>query len=158
MQKALAQIRLPIDVRVVLVGFRIGDGVENLIEVESGEAPLTAKDFSAVLERTEEMFRKDPRYDMILSEPWYDRLLRSRVMRRAKARAVAEAIEAVGVFEDYTFMASRGVPVGEYMVHTCIGVPKNEFYSVPPLKYRSGLKPVTLSLQHEVIAPMLESR
>ena len=156
LRAALSTIGLPVEVRVVLVGFALDSDAEHEICVEPEDGPLTASHLAAVSGRAGELFEADPESQIIHSDPGLHESRLRAIRRRSRADALTEAIQASGVFEGLSFFASTSAPIGGYEVHTCVGVPAAELESVPALdesvvdRYYVGR-----SLQHEVIAECL---
>ena len=156
LKEALSTIGLPVEVRVVLVGFALDGGDRHEICVEPEDGPLSADHLAAVSGRAIELFEADPESQIIHSDR---RLHESRLratLRRSRADALTEFIESSGAFEGFSFFASTAAPIGGYEVHTCAGVSAAEFESVPALDESVVDRfYVGQSLQHEVIAECL---
>ena len=147
-EAALSTIGLPVEVRVVLVGFARSDNVRHPVCVEPEDGPFNTGHLSGVPDRAEELYAASPESRGIyIDNPRLDSQRRASLRRRFRADALVEAIEASGMFEEFTFFASRSAPVGGYEVHTCVGVPTVTLDSLPAV--------VGQSLQHEVIAECL---
>ena len=155
--KALSQIGLPVDVRVVLVGFALDCSLRHQLCIEPEGGPLSVNHLDAVLLRTNELFMANPESSILVSDPRLRELRRIGLYRRSRGDALVEAIEQAGVFKGLTFFASEGAPVGSYEVHTCVGVPTAALESLPALD-DSEVERVYVgrSLQHEVISECLQ--
>ena len=155
--KALSQIGLPVDVRVVLVGFALDCSLRHQLCIEPEGGPLSVNHLDAVLLRTNELFVANPESSILVSDPRLRELRRISLYRRSRGDALVEAIEQAGVFKGLTFFASEGAPVGSYEVHTCVGVPTAALESLPALD-DSEVERVYVgrSLQHEVISECLQ--
>ena len=153
---ALASIGLPEEARAVLVGFATSDDARHGVCIEPEDGPLNTGHLSAVSERTLELFRTDPDSRIHYSHAELGAQRRLDLYRRRRADAVVEAIDVSGVFDGLRFFASESAPIGDYEVHSCVGVPAGEFDLLPALD-----GPVVdriyvgRSLQHEVIAECL---
>ena len=156
LKEALSKIGLPLEVRVVLVGFALDDGARHEICVEPEGGLLSAEHLVAVSGRAAEIFEADPESRIIHSNRQLHDTRLQYLRRRSRADALTEAIEASGAFEGFSFFASTAAPIGGYEVHTCVGVSTAGFESMPALdesvvdRYYVGR-----SLQHEVIAECL---
>ena len=155
--KALSQIGLPVDVRVVLVGFALDCSLRHQLCIEPEVGPLSVNHLDGVLLRTNELLRANPESGIRISNPRYQELRRISLYRRSRGDALAEAIEQASVFKGLTFFASEGAPIGSYEVHTCVGVPTAALESLPALD-DSEVEGVYVgrSLQHEVISECLQ--
>lgn len=155
-KRALALIGLPVEVRVLLVGFAVDAGAQHQLCVEPEHGPLAVDRLAAVPARAAELYEADPESQFIISDPRSRQLHRQRTFGRARARAVAEAIESSGAFEGLQFFASKGAPIGDYEVHTCVGVPAAVIDALPAFD-ESVVDRVYVgqSLQHEVITECL---
>ena len=147
-EAALSSIGLPVEVRVVLVGFARSEDVRHPVCVEPEDGPFNTGHLSGVPDRAEELYAASPESGMFyIDNPQLDSQRRAFLCRRFRAAALVEAIGASGVFEGFTFFASESAPVGGYEVHTCVGVATVTLDSLPALGGQS--------LQHEVIAECL---
>ena len=156
-EAALAQIGLPVEARVVLVGFALSPKARHQVCVEPEHRPLTADHLSAVLDRAEELKAADPLAGAIHTDPNVHERWEASRLRRFRAAALEEAIDGSGVFEELAFTASSSAPVGGYEVHTCVGVPTAELDELPAFddpRLNDHIY-VGRSLPHEVIAECL---
>lgn len=155
-EQALASIGLPVEVRVVLVGFAISDGLRHQVCVEPEDGVLLVSHLSTVASRAKELFDADPESKIIQSNPRLRQLRHAGNIRRSQAEALVEATEASGVFGGLTFFASGATQVGDYEVHVCAGIPTLALSSFPALDEAVVDRVyVGRSLQHEVIAECL---
>ena len=155
-EQALSEIKLPVKVRAILVGFALDDEAQHQLCVEPEDGPLSVDNLLLVADRTAELFEADPESRTIHTNRRYHQSRRAGTLRRSRANAVVEAIGASGKFEGLTFFASSSASIDGYEVHTCVGVPTAAFDSVPALDDEDvGVVYVGRSLQHEVIAECL---
>ena len=152
----LSQIGLPVDVRVILVGFALDGSLRHQLCIEPEVGPLLVNHLDSVPSRTEELLKANPESKIRFSDPRSEILRRERLFRESRAEALVEAIESAGVFEGLTFFASASAPIEQYEVHTCVGVPKAALNALPALD-DSVFERVYVgrSLQHEVISECL---
>lgn len=156
LRRALSAIGLPVEVRVVLVGFALDGDAQHEICVEPENGSLSAGHLVGVSGRAVEFFEADPESQIIYSELSLHESQLQAARRRSRVNALTEAIQASGVFEGLSFFASTSAPIGGYEVHTCVGVPTAELESVPALDESVVDRfYVGRSLQHEVIAEYL---
>ena len=155
-ERALALIGLSVEVRVLLVGFALDAGARHQICVEPEHGPLAVDRLAAVPAQAVEMYEADPESQLIISDRRSHELHQQRTFRRARAKAVVEAIESSGAFEGLDFFASEAAPIGDYEVHTCVGVPAAVIDTLPAFD-ESVVDRVYVgrSLQHEVITECL---
>ncbi len=155
-EQALAEIGLGVKARVVLVGLTNAENVEHQLCVEPEDGPLSAEDLSTLSDRATELFYADPDSGLSHTNSRHHELQQTAIFLRSRAEALVEAIESSGAFEGLTFFGSGSASIGGYMVHTCVGVPTQEFASIPALDDdRIDRIYVGRSLQHEVIAECL---
>ena len=155
-ERALSNIGMETEVRVVLVGFALDETARHQICVEPEEGPLDVGHLSTVLERADDLFHSDPESRMHHTVSSVAETRQADLWRRSRAGALAEAIEASGSFSGRTFFASGSTPIGGYEVHTCIGVSTADLDALPALELiESDRGYVWRSLQHEVIAECL---
>ena len=74
--KALSQIGLPVDVRVVLVGFALDCSLRHQLCIEPEAGPLSVNHLDGVLLRTNELLRANPESGIRISNPRYQELRR----------------------------------------------------------------------------------
>lgn len=155
-ERALAMIGLQVEVRALLVGFRIRSDAVHPICIEPEHGVLKQMHVANVLSRASELADGYPENGMFYGHPTIGQDRHSELLRRSRARAIVEAIEASGVFKGLSFFASHGVPVGDYEVNACVGIETAVLDSLPSLpdevvdRFHVGR-----SLQHEVIVECL---
>ena len=156
-KRTLSQIGLPVDVRVILVGYAQDRSLQHQICIEPEGGPLSVSHLDAVLLRSKELLQANPESRILVSDPGIRELHHISLLRRSRADALIEAIEQAGVFRGLTFFVSEGAPIGGYEVHTCVGVPTEALESLPALD-DSEIEGVYTgrSLQHEVIIECLK--
>ena len=156
-ERALTIIGIPVNVRVILVGFALDSGLRHQICVEPEDGSLSVDHMVAVPTRAIELYEKDPEARIVISNPRYHELRHQSIYKQARANAIVEAIQASGTFEELTFFASESAPIGGYEVHTCVGIPKTVLDSMPSLDNAIVDRIyVGKSLQHEVISVCLQ--
>jgi DisA bacterial checkpoint controller nucleotide-binding len=155
-EQALAAIGANLRPRVVLVGFRIVDDRRHPICVEPETGPLQAAALEGVLDSAESLFAADPESEIWHSyRPLHDKIQAS-LRRRARAGALAEAIEATGTLPGKRVFASESAAIGGYEVHTCVALDAGAWAAVPALKGEThGRIPVPESLVSAVVAEVL---
>ena len=155
-ESALAKIDIPLEARVILVGFALDNSQRHVICIEPEDGPLTTGHLDGVLARAKALFDARAETSIIYSDRRLNELRLKGLFHRSRADALVEAIEASGVFGGLSFFASGSAPIDKYEVHTCVGVPSAEFNSLPAL-HESVVDRVYVgrSLQHEVIAECL---
>ena len=155
-EHVLSRIGLPLKTRVLLIGFARDDGLRHQICIEPEESILTVDHLDGVLDRSKELFDADPETDITHSDRGLHERRIAGLVCRSRADALVEAIESSGVFEDLSFFVSGSSPIGDYEVHTCIGVPTAAFDCLPAFD-DSVVDRVYVgrSLQHEVIVECL---
>ena len=155
-RNALSRIGLPVEVRVVLVGFATPGNVHHRVCIEPEDGPLNTGHLSSVPDRADELYAADPDSQGIHTDPRVHEHRHALLRQQSRAAALVEAIEASGVFNGLTFFASESASIGGYEVHTCVGVATGTLDSLPaldgPIVDRVY---VGRSLQHEVIAECL---
>ena len=156
-QRALALIGLPVEVRVLQVGFALDAGARHQVCVEPEHGPLAVDRLAAVPARAAELYEADPESQLIHTDLRSHELHHQQTFRRARANAVVEVIESSGAFGGLRFFASQAAPIGGYEVHTCVGVPAAVIDALPafPESVVDRLY-VGRSLQHEVVTECLE--
>lgn len=132
-QGVLSTIGLQADgkIEVILVGIANRDGLRHEICIEPETGPLVVDDLRSIRERAQEIRDADPESQVFHTVPEYHEARQSGLYLRSRASAVSEAIEASGKFDGLKFHASSSTPVGDYDVHTCLGIPYELLESVP---------------------------
>ena len=155
-KRALSAIGLPVEPRVMLVGFALDKSLHHQICIEPETGPLSVDHLAAVPARAQELFEADPEFQLFHSDPRIHELRRNGLFLRSRANALVEAIEASGAFQGMSFFVSNSAPINSYAVHTVVGVPSDALNSLPSLAH-SVIDRIHVgrSLQHEVIAECL---
>ena len=155
-ERVLASIGMEVEADVVLIGLALDEDARHQICVEPEDGPLVVEHLATVLERTGELFSSDPESSLHETVASVGEARRSRLWKRSRAAALAEAIEGSGSFEGRTFFASDSTPIGGYETHTCIGVSTADLDALPSLELMESDRGfVSRSLQHAVIAECL---
>ena len=155
-ERALASIGMEVEAVVVLIGLALDAVARHQICVEPEDGPLVVEHLSKVQERADELFSSDPESSLHHTVASVGEARRSSLWKRSRAAALAEAIEASGSFEGRIFFASASTPIGDYEVHTCIGVPTADLDALPSLELvESDRGFVCRSLQHAVVTECL---
>jgi len=68
-EQVLSRVGLPVEVRVVLVGFALRDGLRHQVCVEPEDGPLLVSHLATVASRAAELFEADPESKIIQSNP-----------------------------------------------------------------------------------------
>ena len=143
---------MPVEACVVLVGFALDEAGHHRLCVESADGHLSAGHLHTAVDRAKELFDV-PESRQFYGDPKLYKLPPQVVnLRRARAGAVAAAIDASGVFDGLTFFASASWPIDGCEWHTCVGVPTAALTSTPVLDDSIGDQSHGgRSLPHEVI-------
>ena len=97
-KKALTHIGLPVDVRVILVGFALDCSLRHQLCIEPEGGPLSINHLDAVLLRSKALFEANPESRTLVSDPRIRELRRISLHRRSRGDALVEAIEQARVF------------------------------------------------------------
>ena len=132
-QDVLSRIGLQTNgkVKVLLIGLATKDNLRHDICIEPEDGPLVVRDLCSIRDRTEQIRQSDPDYNMFDSHPRIAKYRERNLFLRSRAQAIAEAIEASDRFEGLNFFVSSSAPIGDYDVHTCVGIPFDALESVP---------------------------
>ena len=150
--RALSEIGMNADVRVVLVGFATEDDLGHRICIEPENGPILVEHLCDVSDRADELLRENPDSRMFHSHPLMQQRHRESLIRKARSDALEEAIHKTDIFEGLTFFASSGTPINGYDVLTCVGIPTEVLDHLPTLDgSRVGVLNVLQSLQQGVI-------
>ena len=151
-ENALSNIGMPLEAHVVLVGFALDSSQRHQICVEPENGPISADHLDVVLDRASELFGDDPETKIIHSDRRLHEMRLENLFRRARSNSLVEAIKASSAFSELSFFASDSTPIGNYEVHTCVGIPTRALEMLPALA-DSVVDRVYVgrSLQHEVI-------
>lgn len=153
---ALDVVGAPMDVRVLLVGFRVAEGPRHDICIEPEHGPLTQADLSRVADRAVEIFADDPERQIISSVAQVHDLRMRAVTLKARSEALREAISASSAFPNSEVFTSLSAPIGGYEVHTCLVVDAGRIGGLAAFEHAvEDRLYVGRSLVHEVIAECL---
>ena len=138
-QRALNEIGVPVaDTQVVLVGIATEENTGHTICVEPETGPVCAEHFVQATDRAKELYHSDPESKYSHTDPRAHELLHRRLFLSARAKAVTEAIEKSGEFDNLTLFVSQSSPINGYEVHTCIGIPTDVIGNLPAFKGSHG--------------------
>lgn len=154
--RALEVVGAPMDVTVVLVGFRVAEGPRHDICIEPERGPLLQADLSGVRQRAAELFAADPERRIMSSvAAVHDNRMRW-VALKARGEAVREAVSASSAFPGSDLFVSLSALIGGYEVHTCVAVDSGWIGDLPAFEHAvEDRLYVGRSLVHEVIAECL---
>ena len=130
-EQALAKIGLQAEVTVVLVGFARDSALAHQICIEPEDGPLSVPHLNGIRDRTDEIYRSDPEYHLLISNQRSDELHKRDLFLKSRSSAIEQAISGSGVFDWLTFFVSRSAPIDGYDVHTCVGVPTELLKPLP---------------------------
>ena len=132
-QKVLTRIGLQTNgkVKVLLIGLATKDNLRHELCIEPEDGPLIAGDLCSIRDRTEKIRQSDPEYHVFDTHPRISKYRKRGLYLRSRAQAIAEAIESSGRFEGLKFFVSSSAPIGDYDIHTCVGIPIDALESVP---------------------------
>ena len=130
-ERALVAIGFPAEVRVLLVGLARGVGAAHPICVEPEDGLLRSSHLMGVQSRAVQLAGADPEGRIHHSHPLANQRHGDRLRRKVRAQALAEAIAEAGVFPGLSFFASNSTAVGEYVVHTCVGIEASVMSAAP---------------------------
>ena len=118
-------------VKVLLIGLANRDDIRHQTCIEPEDGLLAIDDLRSIEERTQEIVEADPESKMIHSNRRLHIQRKRGLFLRCRAKAVAQAIQESGKFEELIFFASNSAPLAGYDIHTCIGIPSEALESVP---------------------------
>ena len=145
------------DVTVILVGIAAKDDARHPICVEPETGSLKADHLEQVVERAKAIYRLDPASEIFHSHPSVREARHRGLTLSSRAKAITEAIETSGQFNDFTFFTSHSAPINDYEVHTCLGLPTLTIEHLPAFKDDTvhDYYYAARSLTHEVIRECL---
>ncbi len=153
----LSKIGVQIDheVKVLLIGLANKDDLLHQTCIEPENGPLVVDDLTSIETRTAQVMEADPESNVVHSNPTYNQRRRHAFFLRSRAQAIREAIEASKKFERLKFFVSSSATLGNYDIHTCVGIPREVLESVPrfsnPMKDDYHGRHIRESLLQEII-------
>lgn len=154
--RALEVVGAPMDVTVLLVGFRVAEGARHNICIEPENGPLKQADLSRVAVRAAEIFAADPERRIVSSVAAIHDLRMRALGLKARSDALREAIAASSAFPGSEVFTSLSAPIGGYEVHTCLVVDASRIEGLAAFQHAvEDRLYVGRSLVHEVIAECL---
>ncbi|WP_405819582.1 hypothetical protein OG241_30075 [Streptomyces sp. NBC_01390] len=138
--------------KVILIGFQVAGEHKFEICIEPENGPYAPLDLQDVVRRGSELYAAHPRSTMIHSVAHHHEQQHRQLRDQMRAKAIEEALAANPVGRNQSFFASGSVRVGDYEVHTVLGVRKDALECVPKIETEEiGNFPVFRSLVHAVI-------
>lgn len=135
MERALELVDARLDPRVFLVGFADDPhAARHPICIEPENGPLSPEHLKGVRDRAVEIFDADPERLIINTDPGLDNSRRRWLQRRARGRAIAEAVEASGTMAGKRILMSAAGHVAGFEVHTGVAVDAERFDALPRLQ------------------------
>ena len=108
-EQALSTIGLPIDVRVVLVGFATEDHLPHPICVEPEGGPLSHDHLTAVSARAAELYQADPESQMFHTNARHHGLRQRGIFHKCRANAIIEANRSIGRIQGFHYLRQWSV-------------------------------------------------
>jgi hypothetical protein len=118
LEGALEGIGASLDPQVVLVGFALDREAHEPVCIEPAEGPLKRAHLAEVGKRSIGLLSADPDGGRVFGDSSAEGAMQARRMARARASAVAEAIESSGSMPGKRLLVSAGNVIGGYYVHT----------------------------------------
>lgn len=144
---------------VLLIGFATADGratFDVCIEPEDGPVPPEA--LEAVVQTGEDAYLASDDVNIFHTGEGINEIRHREYRDRHRADALCRALEGLPMGSARLFFCGRSQRIGEYEVHPVIGVDKQSFERLPALGTLEHTRmPMTRSLQHGVIASLLET-
>ena len=91
-EEALRRIGLPVDVRVILVGFALDGSLHHQICIEPEVGPLSVNHLGSVLGRTKELLNANPESRIRISDPRYQKRRRESLYRQSRGSRYNSAV------------------------------------------------------------------
>lgn len=135
LERALELVDARLDPRVFLVGFADDpDGARHPICIEPEDGPLSPEHLQGVRDRAVELFDADPERLILHADPGLHDSRQRWLHRRARGRAIAEAVEASATMAGKRVLTSAAGHVAGFEVHTCVAVDADPFAALPRLQ------------------------
>ena len=140
------------------MGFRASDQARFDWCIEPENEPVGLVDLSEVELRAQQMFDADDESQMIITDQRLHEARLRRLRDKARARVLCTVLEASLEGDGRKYFAARSVRVGDYDVHTVIGVVASRWSLLPTLATRRrGRYDVVPSLADSVMEKVLDS-
>ncbi|MET8527167.1 hypothetical protein [Micromonospora sp. NPDC005172] len=119
---------------VALIGFRVAGGDELTICIEPEDGPYSPSDVAAVARRASDLYRQHPDYNTLHTNPSQHERHHGALQNQMRAEAIVEALSGHAASSGLTFFVGMPNRVGDYEVHTAIGVRTSIMKEVPQLR------------------------
>ncbi|MEV0394126.1 hypothetical protein [Polymorphospora rubra] len=142
---------------VVLVGFQVSGEHKFTICVEPEDGPYSPADFAGVTERAAGLYRQHPDFCTVHTNPGVHGRRHRALQREMRAKAITEVLSVHPASAGLTFFASMPNRVGDYEVHTVVGVRRSALEATPQLRttQRDGFL-ITPSFVHALLGEILD--
>ncbi|MEU8045705.1 hypothetical protein AB0B71_16375 [Micromonospora echinofusca] len=141
---------------VALVGFQVAGEHKFAICVEPEDGPYSPADFAGVTERAADLYRQHPDFYTFNTDPGVHERRHRALQREMRAQAITEVLSAHPASAGLTFFASMPNRVGDYEVHTVVGVRTSALEGVPQLRTtRRDRFRITPSFVHALLDEIL---
>lgn len=133
LDQALKQLGAALEPIAFLVGFTDDPAARHAICVEPETGPLSPEVLALVSERGTAIYEADPERQIFNTDPGVHERRQAWLRRRARATALAEAVEASECMPGKRVICSSGGMVNGYEVHSCVAVDAARFDALPVL-------------------------
>lgn len=155
-ERALEHIGFNVEVRCLLVGFKVAGDHRFDICVEQGEKLYTPEDFSEVQRAAVQKYNEHPESSALISDPRGHKLHQESLKDGMRAEALRERLASLEEQKDWAFFVSNSVRVRDYEVHVVTGIPRGRLDGVPQISTTSRDRmTIVPSLAHAVIWDIL---
>lgn len=128
---SFALIGMPVESRVLLVGVAASPHATHPICVEPEHGPFKSGQLVGLEDEAERRYRDDPESEIWHTDRRLHEMRQEWLRNRNRADAISDALGTAGSFEGFEFFTSAGTTVGNYHVHTCVGLPAATLAAVP---------------------------
>lgn len=153
-KSALQGIGVGVDPIALLIGFRASPAAQFDWCVEPENEPIGLVDLSGVQARGNEIFKADDESKIRASDPLLHVARQNALRNRSAAKALCETLDASPEGDGRRHFAAPAVRVGNYDVHTVIGVIASRWAQLPTLQTRHRDRYSMILLRSEPAAPI----
>jgi hypothetical protein len=161
-ERALDQIGASLAPEAFVVGYtRDDDGLTGGVVLEGGDdgdPSFTPGDFTGVLADADHRYRESPVHDLVFPNEEMHQARHEYFRDRARAEALAAAMERSPAGTGRTFFVGQSAPVGDHEVHPVLSLEAEALAGLPRLLTDEvdGV-PLTVSLAHGIVTELLRT-
>jgi hypothetical protein len=155
---ALERVGTALAPKAFLIGFANSEHARHDVCIEPERGPFAQSDLDGVQARADALYETGPLRNTVDSDPGLHEQRHAAMRDDARGQALCEALAASAGGAGRTFLAGRGVSIGDYVVYPVLSVVTTPWEALPALSTtRRERMPVDRSLPFAVVREVLRA-